>query len=458
MQDLTSGPLVRHLLKTTGFMLVTMVVQTLYYLVDLYWVGRLGPQAVAAVGVSGNLMFVVLAVSQMLAVGATTLVSHATGQKDRDRALLVFNQAQVLSMLAGVMFLVLGMALRGPYARAMSADPETARLALAYMGWFVPAGALQFAMVGMAAALRGTGNFKPGMIVQTSTVIINMVLAPILIFGWITHRPMGVSGAALATFIAVLVGTVWLYQFFRAQGSYLTFVPADWRPQFDLWRRMLSIGLPAGAEFALMAAYLAIVYVISRPFGAAAQAGFGIGMRILQAGFMPVVALGFAVGPVAGQNFGAGKPDRVRETFRAAVALAGGAMIVFAIICHIAPAAMVGVFSNDPHVIAVGEEYLRIVSWNFVASGVIFVASSMFQALGNTVPAMVSSFVRILLVAIPSILMSRVAGFELRWIWYLSVGAVAIQMTLSLLLLRREFGLKLGRAEALRPVAEGEPA
>src|SRR5262245_5122860 len=455
MQDLTSGPLVRHLLKTTGFMLVTMVVQTLYYLVDLYWVGRLGPQAVAAVGVSGNLMFVVLAVSQMLAVGATALVSHATGRKDRDHALLIFNQAQVLSMLAGVVFLILGMALRGPYARAMSADPETARLATSYMNWFVPAGALQFAMVGMAAALRGTGNFKPGMIVQTSTVLINMALAPILIFGWFTHRPMGVSGAALATFIAVLVGTVWLYQFFRDKGSYLTFVPADWGPRLDLWRRMLSIGLPAGAEFALMAAYLAIVYVISRPFGAAAQAGFGIGMRILQAGFMPVVALGFAVGPMAGQNFGAHKPDRVRETFRTAVVLAASAMVFFAIVCHIAPAAMVRVFSSDPHVIAVGEEYLRIVSWNFVASGVIFVASSMFQALGNTIPAMVSSFVRILLVAIPSIMMSHAAGFELRWIWYLSVGAVAIQMILSLLLLRREFGLKLGPAEALRPVAEG---
>lgn len=458
MQDLTSGPLVRHLLKTTGFMLVTMVVQTLYYLVDLYWVGRLGPQAVAAVGISGNLMFVVLALSQMLAVGATALVSHATGQKDRDRALLVFNQSQVLSMLAGLAFLAVGMAVRTLYARAMSADPETARLASAYLSWFIPAGALQFAMVGMAAALRGTGNFKPGMIVQTSTVVINMVLAPILIFGWGTGRPLGVMGAAIATFVAVLVGTVWLFQFFRAQGSYLTFVPADWRPQFALWRRMLAIGLPAGAEFGLMAVYLAIVYAISRPFGAAAQAGFGIGMRILQAGFMPVVALGFAVGPVAGQNFGARKPDRVRETFRTAVMMAAGAMMLFAIFCHIAPAAMVRVFSSDPHVIAVGEEYLRIVSWNFVASGVIFVASSTFQALGNTVPAMVSSIVRILLVTIPAVMMSRVAGFELRWLWYLSVAAVAIQMILSLLLLRREFGLKLGRVEALRPVTTGEPA
>ena len=90
-----------------------------------------------------------------------------------------------------------------------------------------------------------------------------------------------------------------------------------WKPQGRLWTEVLKIGLPAGFEFLLVAVYLFIVYTVSRPFGAAAQAGFGIGQRIVQAGFMPVVALGFAVAPVAGQNFGAGKADRVRETFRA---------------------------------------------------------------------------------------------------------------------------------------------
>src|SRR5512147_276107 len=97
MQDLTTGSLTRHLLKTTSFMLVTMVFQTLYFLIDLYWVGRLGREAVAGVGVAGNLMFITLAATQMLGVGTTTLVSHAAGAKDRDRALAVFNQALVLS-------------------------------------------------------------------------------------------------------------------------------------------------------------------------------------------------------------------------------------------------------------------------------------------------------------------------------------------------------------------------
>src|ERR687889_489971 len=108
MQDLTTGSVTRHLLKTTSFMLVTMLFQTMYFLVDLYWVGRLGKEAIAAVGVAGNLTFIVLALSQMLGVGTTTVVSHASGRKDRDGAILLFNQSQVLSMVTGVLFLIVG--------------------------------------------------------------------------------------------------------------------------------------------------------------------------------------------------------------------------------------------------------------------------------------------------------------------------------------------------------------
>ena len=210
MQDLTTGPISTHLLKTASFMLVTMVFQTLYFLVDLYWVGHLGKEAVAGVGVAGNLTFIVLAVSQMLGVGTTTLVSHAAGQRNAERALLVFNQSQVLSTVVGLVFLTVSMAFRTAYANGLSADATTAGSAADYLLYFLPAMSLQFGMVGMAAALRGVGNFKPGMVVQTATVIINIVLAPVLMFGWGTGRPMGVAGAAVASLIAVAIGVAWL--------------------------------------------------------------------------------------------------------------------------------------------------------------------------------------------------------------------------------------------------------
>ena len=448
MQDLTTGSISGHLLKTTSFMLVTMVFQTLYFLVDLYWVGTLGKEAVAGVGVAGNLTFIVLAISQMLGVGATTLVSHAAGQQNHERALLVFNQAQVLSLTVGALFLVIAMALRIPYANELGADPATARIAADYLLWFIPAMALQFALVAMGASLRGIGNFKPGMVVQTASVIINIVLAPILIFGWGTGVAMGATGAAVASLVAVAAGVVWLALYFLPKDAYLRFVRRDLRPQWDLWWAMLKIGLPAGAEFGLMAVYLVIVYAISRPFGSAAQAGFGIGMRIVQALFMPVVALGFAVAPVAGQNFGARHPHRVKAVFKTASAMAAGVMFVFAVFCHFLPAPLVRFFSEDPEVIAVGVEYLRIISYNFVASGIIFVCASMFQAMGNTIPSLLASFARIGVIAIPSIILARLQGFELRWIWYLSVAAILLQLTIVLLLLRREFRVRLNFVSA----------
>ncbi len=444
MQDLTTGPLTRHLLKTTSFMLVTMVFQTLYFLIDLYWVGRLGTEAVAAVGIAGNLTFVVLALTQMLGVGTTTVVSHAVGRRDHAAATMLFNQSQVLAMVTGALFLVVGMALRSRYSAAMAADPLTARLSDEYLRWFIPAMALQFALVAMGSALRAIGNFKPGMVVSTGTVVLNMVLAPFLIFGWGTGRPMGVAGAAVSSLVAIVVGLVWLAFYFVPEDAYLRFHPETWRPRLDQWRRMLAIGLPAGFEFGMMALYMVIVYALTRPFGAAAQAGFGIGQRVVQAGFMPVVALGFAVAPVAGQNFGAGLADRVRATYKDAALMAVGAMALLAIAAHVAPAALVGIFTNDPAVVAVGEEYLRIVSWNFVASGLIFVSSSMFQAMGNTVPSLVASGVRLLLVAVPAVALSRLPGFELRTIWLLAVGAVLVQLALVLWLLRREFARRLG--------------
>jgi putative MATE family efflux protein len=443
MQDLTTGPVTRHLLKTTSFMLVTMVFQTLYFLIDLYWVGRLGTDAVAAVGIAGNLSFIVLALTQMLGVGTTTVVSHAVGRKDHEQGLLLFNQSQVLAMVTGVAFLLVGLAVRTPYTVAMSADANTAKLAGEYLLWFIPAMALQFALVAMGSALRAVGNFKPGMVVSSATVLLNMILAPFLIFGWGTGHAFGVAGAAMSSLIAILIGLVWLTTYFLKKDSFLKFAIRDWKPRLDLWRKMLAIGLPAGFEFGITALYLLIVYSITRPFGAAAQAGFGIGMRIVQAGFMPVVALGFSVAPVAGQNFGARQAQRVRATFKDAALMGAGVMVLFAIACQIAPDALVGIFSKDPAVIAVGTEYLRIVSWTYVASGLIFVGSSMFQAMGNTVPSLVTSTVRIATVAIPAFLLARVPGFQLRWIWYLSVASVLIQLTISMLLLRREFERRL---------------
>ena len=448
MKDLTQGSVTRHILEMSVFLAVSMAFQTLYYLVDLYFVSRLGPEAIAGVSVAGNLMMVVLALTQALGVGTTTLIAHAAGGKDRPRAQVVFNQSLVLSLLVGTAVVILGYLFRLPYSRSLGADPLATRAAADYLLWFIPALGAQFALVAMGAALRGTGIVRPTMMVQVLTVLVNIVLAPVLIAGWGTGRPLGVTGASLATLIAVGVAVILMAVYFLKLETYVSFDRSRWRPDPKTWKAMLRIGLPAGGEFALMGVYVGLIYWIIRPFGAAAQAGFGIGSRVLQAIFLPVLAIGFAASPVAGQNFGARLPGRVRETFYSAAMLGTAVMLGLTILFHISPAWFIGFFSREPAVIDFGTEYLRIISWNFIAMGLIFTSSGLFQAMGNTWPPLASSSLRLVIFALPAALLSRRAGFVIREVWYLSVVTVAVQALVNLSLLGREFRRRLVFADA----------
>jgi putative MATE family efflux protein len=448
MKDLTQGSVVKHLLNMAAFMAVSMLVQTLYLLADLYWVGRLGKEAIAAVGVAGNLMMIVLALTQMLGVGTTTLISHAAGKKDQPRAELVFNQSFVMSILVAVALGIVGFLLRGLYSDSLSADALTATLAKSYLLWFIPALLLQFPLVALGSALRATGIIKPAVGFQVLSVLLNIVLAPLLIFGIGPWPKLGVGGAALATFISILIADVLMVIYFERKYHYLRFRLKLFRPQMKIWRAMLGIGVPAGAEFVLLFVYIIVVYGIIRGFGPAAQAGFGIGARVMQALFLPVVALAFAVAPVIGQNFGGRHADRVRQSVYSALGIASVMMLVLTLVAHFVPAAFIRVFSNDPHVVDFGSDYLKIVSINFVASGIVFTSSSIFQGIGNTWPPLLSSMTRLFLFALPAILLARIPGFQIAYVWYLSIASQIIQACINLLLLRRELRKKLTFDEA----------
>src|SRR5438477_7153849 len=427
----------------SAFLAMSMVLQTLYLLADLYWVGYLGKEAIAAVGLAGNMTMIVLALTQMLGVGTTTLIAQAAGRKDQTRAELVFNQSFVMSILVALALGVVGFLLRPTYCEWLSADTATATLAKAYLLWFLPGLLLQFPLVALGSALRATGIIKPTVGFQVLSVLLNIVLAPLLIFGIGPWPKLGVTGAALATFISILVADVLIVIYFERKYHYLRFRFPLFRPQTKIWGGMLRIGVPAGAEFLLLFVYIIIVYAIIRGFGPAAQAGFGIGARMMQALFLPVVALSFAVSPVVGQNFGGRRADRVRHSVRSGLGIAAGMMLVLAVITETIPGTMIGFFSKDAAVILFGSDYLRIVAFNFIAAGIVFTSSSMFQGLGNTMPPLLSSASRLILFALPALLLSRTPGFNIKLVWYLSVGSQLLQACINLLLLRRELNRKL---------------
>jgi putative MATE family efflux protein len=448
-QDLTQGSISGHIVRMAVPMALGMVFQTLYVLVDLYFVAQLGDAAIAGVSAAGNVQFIVMALTQVLGVGTTVLVAHAMGRREALEGARAFRQSLLLSGIAGVAVLALGFLAAPAYLRTVAADAETVRNGLIYLKWFLPALSLQFALISMGAALRGIGVARPTMLIQMTTVGLNAALAPVLIAGWGTGRPMGIAGAGLASTIAVAVGVVAATWYFLRQRYFAaSLADAPFRPDFAIWKRLLGIGVPAGAEFGLMFISMAIVYAIVSPFGAAAQAGYGVGSRVMQSLFLPVMAVAVSAAPVAGQNVAAGRPDRARETFWAAARLCSALMALMTLFAHWRPEWLVSPFASDPVVVDVAAGFLRTISWNFVASGLVFTCSSMFQAMGNTIPTVISSAVRLVLFVVPALLVSRMAGFQLPWIWNVSVVATTLHAAFALWLLRVESARRLGSAAA----------
>ena len=443
MKDLTKGSISSHLIAMAVPMAAGMIFQTLYFFVDLYFVAKLGDAAVAGVSTAGNAMFIIMAMTQVLGVGTVALIAHAVGRKDQADANLIFNQSLLIAALCGVLTLVLGYAGSLAYVKSIAADEATVQAGVTYLYWFLPGMALQFAMVAMGSALRGTGIVQPTMVVQVLTLVINTILAPILIAGWGIGHPMGVAGAGLASTIAIVVGVILLSLYFVRLEKYVSFHKEQWQPRVAVWKRMLTVGLPAGGEFALMFLFTAVTYWALRNFGAAAQAAFGIGGRIMQGIFLPVMAIAFAAAPVAGQNFGARQPERVRETFRAAVKLCTALMFVLMLLCQWRPDVLIGFFSKEPEVIEIGSQFLHIISFNFVLSGVVFTCSSMFQALGNTLPSLYSSATRLITYSVPVIWMTTQPWFSLNHVWFLSVATVVLQTIISFVLVQKQMRVRL---------------
>jgi putative MATE family efflux protein len=446
MRDLTQGPIAGNLVQMAVPIAVGMLAQTLYFLVDLYFVAQLGDAAIAGVSAAGLAMFVVMALTQTLGVGTVALVSQAVGRKDPDDANLVFNQSLVLAAICLSGTLIGGYALTAGYMRSVGADAATADAGISYLYWFLPGLALQYVSIVMMSALRGTGVVQPTMVVQMATVLLNVALAPVLIAGIGTGRPLGVAGAGLASTISVAAGVLLLSFYFFRLEKYVHFRAGLWAPRFAVWGRMLNIGLPAGGEFALMFVYMAVIYWIIRDFGAAAQAGFGVGTRLMQAIFLPAMAIAFATGPMAGQNYGAKQYARVRATFRTAAILSSALMLMLTLVCQWNPGWLVTKFTSDPEVVATGMRFLQVISWNFVASGLIFTCSGILQGLGNTWPALMSTSSRILTFVLPAIWLSTLPGLRLDHIWYLSVASVATQAIISLVLLHRVMRARLDGA------------
>jgi putative MATE family efflux protein len=413
-RDLTTGAIAPLLGSLTVPILVATTLQSVYALAGLAWVGRLGEPAVGGLSIGLQAFFVVLAIGQSLGTTAMADLSQDMGAGRRDHAARAFSGYLVLALALGVLASIAAFAVAVPYVSAFTADPEVLAEGVSYFRWSAPSFGTQLVLLVLVTGLRATGDFTTPVRVTATTVVLNVVLDPILMFG----LGMGIGGAGLATVICQAIACSWLlWALLRGDGFRLG------RPRLDaeMFRAVATRGLPAGLQFLLLFVSMGLILSAMKPFGPAWTAAAGGGFRLVQQAILPIVAIGTAAAAMVGQNAGAGRPERVRRTVWTAL---GGALAwsVAAIAVVQAGAPWIARVFASPDELGPATTYLRVASPALVGFAGSLPATFSLQALKRPVLPLVAAAVRLALLAAVCLAASPTGA----------IGAVAVFATFAL--------------------------
>ena len=341
-RDLTEGPVWKHLVRMVAPMTVGISASFLVMLIDAYWLGQLGENALAAVGVAFPITFAVFAVAIGLSSGAMAAVARAIGAKDREEVRKITTAATLLAVLSCGVVSVLGAVFSPQLAAMANAQGELLELATVYLRiWFIGLVFLAGPVIANGI-LRAMGNVVTPSILMISTAFINMVLDPLLIFGVGPFPRMEMAGAAVATVLANVVAAVLFAAIMAFRERLLTWTGLGWSNLKKHWAAIARVGAPAAISTGANPIALFFVVKSLARFGDgennAALAAFTAASRVETLAVIPLFALSGCIGPLTGQNFGAGRIDRVHAAFRAS--------FLFCIIWSLATAVILAVFGG----------------------------------------------------------------------------------------------------------------
>jgi len=382
-RDLTGMPIGRAILLLAVPMVLEMLMESVFAVVDIFWVGRLGPHAVATVGLTEQMMIIVYTCAMGLSIGCTALVSRRIGEKDPARAAVAAVHGILEGLILAVVVAVLGIALGPTLLKLMGADPEV----VAGSGYtrVLLGGSVTVVLLFMInAAFRGAGDPAISMRTLALANAINIVLGPFLIFGWGPFPRLGVVGAAVATTIGRGVGVLYQLRALAAGRGHLRVLREHLRYDGELMRTMLRISRSGILQiFIGSASWIGLVRVITS-FGTNAVAGYQIAIRIVMFAILPSFGMASAAATLVGQNLGAGHPDRAeRAVWRASFynVIAMGLVGAFFLI---AADPLIALFTKEPEVHAYGVRCLRIVAAGFPFYAYGMVATQAFNGAGDT--------------------------------------------------------------------------
>ena len=281
-RDLTTGRITSTLARLAMPILLGMIMFTLYLLADLYFVGRLGPDAVAALAISSNAFFVHLGLSTVLGTGAMALIAQSFGRRDYSYAAEVFKQSVTLALMVGTVAAIAGVAAAPFYIRFFGGTGQSFIWGVQYFRIFSVSFIFLLLLYVIGSSYRGMGDTRTPFFVMIQANLLNIALDPLLIFGPAGLPRLEVRGAALASLIAQFYALC-LYAFLIRRRRFALEMKGGWWPQFRIIRQSLAIGVPSGLSHFLLAANMMITYRVVSPYGTSALASIGIGWRILNA-------------------------------------------------------------------------------------------------------------------------------------------------------------------------------
>ncbi|WP_353892514.1 MATE family efflux transporter [Proteinivorax hydrogeniformans] len=421
-RDLTVGSIPKKLIKLSLPIMGGMFLQTIFNIVDTFFVSRLGSDAIAAVGMNMPLLFILMAAANAVAVGSSSYIARSLGAKDYSTAEKTASQAMTLAIIFGIITTVIGVVFARHILAMMGASGNLLSLATDYTRIIFWGNLIFFLFLALDGVLRGEGDMKTSMMKQIVAVGFNIILDPILIFGFGPIPQMGVGGAALATVLSRFIGLLFLFRHFKSGKSTIKFNMTKLVWDWKIIKKIMQVGLPASASQAMMSLTLFVFNRLAAGFGDEAVSALSLGFRIDSLAILPGMAIGISTVTMVGQNFGAKKFDRVRKSYWTAQIMAVTFMTSVGIIIFSFPGFFISIFTEEKDVVKYTTSYLRILPlfYPFLASG--FISAHSFQGLGKATPALVIGLIRVAFVGIPlSYLLTSQTDLGPSGIW-LSLG------------------------------------
>ena len=461
--DLTSGDIGKPLFFLSLPIVITNLLQTAYNLADTFWLGQFSTEALAAISFAFPMVFLLIALGMGISVAGSVLVAQHTGADEAARAEYAASQTVTFGIGAAAVLGAIGVAVVSDFLGLLGASPDVLPLATDYMRVISAGMPFMFGFFVFIALMRGYGDTITPMLVMLGTVVLNILIDPLLIFGFdanplfgmlgmrglesslfaVTgYAGSGMAGAAYATVfsraVALVVGLAIMFRGTRGVEIHLS----EMVPDLSYARKIVAIGVPASIEGTGRALSVNLMLVIVGLFPTTVVAGYGIGVRVFSVIFLPAIAVARGVETMTGQNIGAGEPDRGAAAARLAAKVTFGVLAAVGVVVWLAAVPIADVFTDDPQVISATRDFLRWVAPTFGFIGVMRAYTGSFRGAGKTLTAAVISILMLGFIRLPlayvavrppaflgieslgspgiwlSFAVSNVAGAAMAYAWY----------------------------------------